>query len=126
VKGVVFPGHPIIFFFFKFNKLDKITHKLSLRFTWTAYKNKGTPTAVTLETAINVYNESPVVTFDIIYIKGLTNSSDPKSKKGALSTFPSFVMEDSKVELGWMTWAGTSEFYITIMGVVYEYFDIIG
>ena len=64
---------------------------------------------MTLETVINVYNEFPVVTFDIIYINGLTNASDPKSKKGTLSTFPSFVVEAGKVEKGWMTWAGTSE-----------------
>ncbi len=79
-----------------------------LSFTWTAYEDKDTPTEVTLETSVSVYEDPPVVVFDIVYLKGLNKSADPDNDKGVFSTFPSFVVEAGKVDRGWMTWSGTS------------------
>lgn len=63
-----------------------------------------------IETAVNVYRDVPVVVFDLVYITGLTNASDPLAKEeGTLSSFPSFYVEDGEVEKGWMTWSGNSE-----------------
>jgi len=87
-------------------------HKYLYRCTWTAYQNKTTPTNVDMETMVSVYDKFPVVTFDIVYLKGLTKAADPDSDKGTLSTFPSFVVEAGSLERGWMTWSGSSEFVL--------------
>jgi len=67
---------------------------------------------VTIETLVSVYDSIPVVTFDIVYIKGLTKAADPDTNDGVLSTFPSFVVEAGKVERGWMTWSKTSKQFL--------------
>ena len=80
------------------------------RVTWKAYKNKTSPSVLTLETSISMYDSIPVVVFDTVYIDGLTEAADPTNDKGTLSTFPSFVVEATKmVDRGWMTWSGNSE-----------------
>ena len=63
---------------------------------------------------MSTYEVHPVVTFDIVYIKGLTKAADPDNDKGTLSTFPSFVVEEGKLERGWMTWSGNSEWIMIL------------
>ncbi len=47
---------------------------------------------------MSVYEDPPVVVFDIVYLKGLNKSADPDNDKVVLSTFPSFVVETGKVD----------------------------
>jgi len=51
-----------------------------------------------------------------------------KAKRELYLYFHHFVVEDSKVELGWMTWAGTSVFYIYyyVSGIMNILIAIIG
>ena len=62
-----------------------------------------------VETAVLVYQEMSAVAFDIVYLTGLSNASDPEKGDGVLSSFPSFVVEEGTVERGWMTWSGNSK-----------------
>ncbi len=95
------------------------------RFTWTAYENTSTATEVTIETSVSVYDKSPVVVFDVVYLKGLSKSADPDNDKGVLSTFPSFVVEAGKVDRGWMTWSGNSKSLINSLSfLVFFFFHI--
>lgn len=78
------------------------------RFTWGGFSS-GTPTNLAVETTVLVYQDVSVVVFDVVYLTGLTNASDPSNGEGTLSTFPSFYVENNAVEKGWMTWSGNSE-----------------
>lgn len=54
-----------------------------------------------------IYEEENAVSFDVVYISGLSDAADPQGE-GALSTFPSFVIEEGPERKGWMTWSGNS------------------
>ena len=82
------------------------------RYVYAGYINDTAPSSLKVETSVVTYLEEPVVVFEVVYVTGLTNASDPKtSSNGILSTFPSFYVEQGPegTEKGWMTWSGNSE-----------------
>lgn len=83
------------------------------RYTWGGFSSGSTSTNLTVETTVLIYLDVPsVVVFDIVYLTGLTNASDPSNGEGTLSSFPSFHVEDdggNNTKKGWMTWSGNSE-----------------
>ena len=77
--------------------------------SWDAYSDNDTPANFTIETSVSVYRNEPIVAFAVVYISGLTNASIPDTPAQAVSTFPSFVVEEGGLERGYFTWAGNSK-----------------
>ena len=89
--------------------IEKALCTLSIsRYTLTGYSNSTTPTKLKVVIMVSTYNDEPVTVYDVVYLSGLSNASDPDGK-GALSTFPSFYVEEGTEERGWMTWSGNSK-----------------
>ena len=84
------------------------------RHRWTA--GNGSTEAV-LETSVLIYEDVPVVSFDVEYVSGLSSGVSVGDKNSTLSSFPSFVVERGSVERGWMTWSGNSKYPKTLCGV---------
>ena len=76
------------------------------RCVWQAYVDENTPTNVKLETIISVYKDQPVVYFTVVYTSGLTNASIPNINNNVLSSFPSFIVEETSIKRGYTTWHG--------------------
>ena len=74
--------------------------------------DENTPTDVKLETIISVYRDQPVVYFTIVYTSGLTNASIPNVNNNVLSSFPSFIVEETSVKRGYTTWHGGRKYTI--------------
>ena len=81
----------------------------SHRHTRRAYIDRRNPSSTYLTTSVLTYKDLPVISFDVVYVSGLTNSFDDESDVKIASSFPSFVYEDGELERGWMTWSRTSE-----------------
>ena len=64
---------------------------------------------VEVKTIVNVYHEEPVVYFTIEYTNGLTKASIPDTNDHTLSSFPSFVLEETEMNRASLTWARGSE-----------------
>ena len=79
------------------------------RFTWQAYSDANTPVNVKVETCVSIYRSEPIVFFSIIYTDGLTNASIQNDTGQTLSSFPSFVVEETDTKRGYATWAGGRE-----------------
>ena len=77
-----------------------------IRFTWEAYSDTNTSAGVQVETTVTAYTDKPVVVFSITYLTGLANASIPNEKGQTLSTFPSFILEDTQKKRGYATWVG--------------------
>ena len=75
--------------------------------------DENTPMNVKLETIISVYKDQPVVYFTVVYTSGLTNASIPNINNNVLSSFPSFIVEETSIKRGYTTWHGGRK-YITI------------
>ncbi len=77
------------------------------RHAWKPAELVGTPY---IETSILTYEDVPVVSYDIEYSSGLGNSFYKEDDLMTISTFPSFVVENSPLQKrGWMTWSGNSK-----------------
>ena len=75
------------------------------RFTWQAFSADNSPTNIKIETSVQVYRNKPIVYFTIDYISGLTNASIPGVINQALSSYPSFILEDGDMKKGFVTWS---------------------
>lgn len=64
---------------------------------------------VQVKTTVNVYNDEPLVYFSIEYTNGLTNASIPDVSDHTLSSFPSFVLEETDMKRASLTWARGSK-----------------
>ena len=62
-----------------------------------------------METSVLIYDDLPVVSFDVEYVSGLVNHFYDEGEIGTISTFPSFIVEKGEVDRGWMTWYGNSK-----------------
>ena len=75
------------------------------RFIWQAFSADNSPTNIKIETSVQVYRNKPIVYFTIDYISGLTNASIPGVINQALSSYPSFILEDGDMKKGFVTWS---------------------
>ena len=51
---------------------------------------------------------SDLFTFEIVYVSGLSSSAIANTTDQTISTFPSFVIEESNMQRGWLTWHDNS------------------
>ena len=79
------------------------------RITWQAYSDPNTPAKVQFKTYVKAYADEPMALFSIEYTDGLTNASIPDTEDQTLSSFPSFLMEETDVKRASLTWARGSE-----------------
>lgn len=75
------------------------------RVTWQSYTDEQTSADGMFETVVRVYKDEPLVYFSIIYTSGLTNASITNTND-VLSTFPSFIVEETSLKRGYTTWFG--------------------
>ncbi len=82
----------------------------SYQYTWKAQSDKNT-TKATLEvlTMVNVFKDIPVVLFEAIFLSGASNTSIANVTDRSISSWPSFVVEETGVERGFLTWSGSSK-----------------
>ena len=92
---------------------DKVIcyHYNHYRLSWQAFTDDNSPTNIQVETSVSIYRDNPIALFSIVYTNGLTNASIPNTSNQALSTFPSFVIEDMDMKRGYLTWSGGRKFY---------------
>ena len=64
---------------------------------------------VQIKTVVNVYQNEPMVQFSIEYIDGLSKASIPDVEDHTLSSFPSFVIEETAMKRASLTWARGSK-----------------
>ena len=76
---------------------------------WQAYYYQNISNAE-VKTTVNVYHDEPVVYFTIEYTNGLTKASIPDTNYHTLSSFPSFVLEETDTKRASLTWARGSKF----------------
>lgn len=90
------------------------------RYEWQGYKDPNTPVAgVKVQTISYVYDGLPdLLVFDIVYVSGLSQAAIADTYNMTLSTFPSFVLEETAVKRGYLTWAGNSEWTKLATGIV--------
>ena len=77
--------------------------------TWQAYSDPNTPVKVQFKTTVKVYADEPMALFSIEYTDGLANASIPNTRDQTLSSFPSFLLEETDVKRGSLTWGGGSK-----------------
>ncbi len=80
------------------------------RHIWQAYTDSGNPTETSIKTSVLLYRDMPVISFDILYLSGLSSDPSNETEVKVVSSFPSFVYEERELERGWMTWSGNSKF----------------
>ena len=88
----------------------KLTH---CRITWQAYSDPNTPVKVQFKTSVKVYTDEPMALFSIEYTDGLANASIPDVGDHTLSSFPSFILEETGVKRASLTWARGSKLKIS-------------
>lgn len=71
---------------------------------------------------MNVYYDEPVAYFSIEYTNGLTNASIPDTSDQTLSSFPSFVLEETDVKRASLTWARGSKLATFLLAQYYAHF----
>ena len=87
--------------------IDTIGSFKDYQYEW---KTTSDSSALHFLTSIDVYDEIPAVLFSLVLLDNATNTNIGHSTYNqTLSTFPSFVIEDSPVERGYVTWSGNSE-----------------
>ena len=64
---------------------------------------------VQFKTNVKVYADEPMALFSIEYIDGLANASIPNTEDQTLSSFPSFLLEETDVKRASLTWAHGSK-----------------
>ena len=79
------------------------------RIVWQAYSDPNTPVNVQVKTTVDVYRNEPMAMFSIQYMDGLSNASVPDTGDQTLSSFPSFILEETSVKRGSLTWARGSK-----------------
>lgn len=86
-------------------------------YTWKAVSNAS---AVDLQvnTYINVYVDVPVVVFAIAYITAANNTAIPEVYNRTVSSFPSFIIEETQVKRGYTTWAGNSKTFRVVLALL--------
>ena len=92
---------------------DTIGEFTLYEYTWKAVSNAG---AIDLQvnTYINVYTDVPVVVFAIAYITAANNTAIPEVYNRTVSSFPSFIIEETQVKRGYTTWAGNSKTFYSV------------
>ena len=60
-------------------------------------------------TYVDVFDELPAIMFGIAYQTEATNTSVDTLTSGIISTFPSFFIEETSTERGYLTWSGNSK-----------------
>ncbi len=60
-------------------------------------------------TYVNVYDDVPAVLFDLQYLGGVSGASIPGVSNGTIAGWPSFVVEETDVDRGYLSWSGSSE-----------------
>lgn len=86
---------------------DNIGSFTGYQYEW---KTVGGASSLDFTTLINVYENVPTVVFTIVFLDKATNTNISNYVNRTLSTFPSFVIEESPVERGYVTWSGNSEY----------------
>ena len=79
------------------------------RVVWQAYSDDKTPVNVQIKTSVRVYYDEPMAIFSIEYTNGLANASIPDTEDHTLSSFPSFVLEETDIKRASLTWARGSK-----------------
>ena len=79
------------------------------RITWQAYSDPNTPVKVQFKTSVKVYADEPMALFSIEYTDGLANASVPNTGDQTLSSWPSFLLEETDVKRASLTWARGSK-----------------
>ena len=79
------------------------------RIVWQAYSDPNTPAKVQIKTTVNVYHDEPMAYFSIEYTDGLSDASITDVGDHTLSSFPSFILEETDVKRASLTWARGSK-----------------
>ena len=61
------------------------------------------------KTSVKVYADEPMALFSIEYTDGLANASIPETEDQTLSSFPSFLVEETNIKRASLTWSGSSK-----------------
>ena len=69
----------------------------------------NTPVKVQFKTYVKAYADEPMALFSIEYTDGLANASIPNTEDQTLSSFPSFLMEETDIKRASLTWARGSK-----------------
>ena len=93
---------------------DTIGEFTSYEYTWKAVSD-ASAFDLQVNTYINEYTDVPVVVFAIAYITAANNTAIPKVYNRTVSSFPSFIIEETQVKRGYTTWEGNSNAAITVM-----------
>ena len=64
---------------------------------------------VQFKTSVKVYADEPMALFSIEYTDGLANASIPETEDQTLSSFPSFLVEETNIKRASLTWSGSSK-----------------